>query len=300
MKKLARTFALCLVLIVMGCALVFSQVGVDKRPPKTPKTSTPKTPTKRTTTRTPSPAPRSKPRQTAPNIEMVYVQGGTFLMGSPDGAGRGNEHPQHQVTVQSFYMGKYEVTQAQYRALMGKNPSYRKGCDECPVEMVSWDDAQVFIKRLNGMQSRYTYRLPSEAEWEYACRAGTIGDYAGNLDALAWYYENSGDARLSEWNSEKLIANKNRTHPVGQKQPNAWGLYDMHGNVWEWCEDVYVNSYNGAPTDSSTWLSREDSKVHVERGGSFNDEADPLRSAYRDSWNGPNGSIGFRLVAVFR
>ena len=132
-------------------------------------------------------------------------------------------------------MGRYEVTQAQWQAVMGNNPSNFKGCDQCPVETVSWDDAQEFIRKLNAQNDGYKYRLPSEAEWEYACRAGTTGDYAGNLDEMAWYGKNSGG----------------KTHSVGQKQANGLGLYDMHGNVWEWVEDRYHHNYNRAPTDGS-------------------------------------------------
>src|SRR5436853_7544725 len=135
-------------------------------------------------------------------------------------------------------MGKYEVTQAQSEAVMGSNPSKFQGAD-LPVESVSWNDVQKFIQILNSHSRKYSYRLPTEAEWEYACRAGTAGDYAGKLDSMMWYGENSGG----------------KTHPVGQKQSNAFGLYDMHGNVWEWCEDWYHENYNGAPTDGSTWLS---------------------------------------------
>src|SRR5437667_5221339 len=114
-------------------------------------------------------------------------------------------------------MGKYEVTQAQWESVMERNPSRFRGADR-PVEQVSWNDVQQFLQKLNARGDGYRYRLPAEAEWEYAARAGTSGPYAGNLDAMAWYEQNSGK----------------QTHPVGQKQPNAWGLYDMHGNVWEW------------------------------------------------------------------
>src|SRR5205085_9149218 len=120
-----------------------------------------------------------------------------FMMGSE--TGDADEKPVHQVTIrEGFYMGKYEVTQAQWKQVMGNNPSYFNNCDQCPVEMVSWNDAQEFIKKLNAMNDGYVYRLPSEAEWEYAARAGTTGDYAGDLDAMAWYLNNSG----------------NKTHPV--------------------------------------------------------------------------------------
>jgi formylglycine-generating enzyme required for sulfatase activity len=182
---------------------------------------------------------------------MVLIPAGTFMMGSNKSDA---EKPVHEVTFQEgFYMGKYEVTQAQYRAVTGTNPSANKGCDECPVEVVGWNDVQGFIRRLNGMRGRFTYKLPSEAEWEYACRAGTTGDYAGNLDAMAWYGKNSG----------------NKTHPVGQKQPNALGLYDMQGNVWEWCQDWYHDGYSGAPTDGSAWMGGGDPGNRVIRGGAM-------------------------------
>jgi formylglycine-generating enzyme required for sulfatase activity len=264
--------------------------GVVNSPTPKPKPrSTPRTST-RTSTSSGTPrrtTPPVKPRQIGLPIEMVYVQGGTFLMGSPDGAGYENEHPQHRVSVESFYMGKYEVTQAQYQAVMGTNPSYFKG-DDLPVESVSWDDAKEFCRKLSQITGK-EYRLPSESEWEYACRAGTTGDYVGNWDAMAWYHKydskNSG----------------NKTHPVGQKQPNSFGLYDILGNVPEWCADYYHSSYVGAPTDGSAWLSG-DSSYHVLRGGTFYSYAAGLRSAYRNR-EGPtihNTNIGLRVVAVSR
>jgi formylglycine-generating enzyme required for sulfatase activity len=255
-------------------------------------------------------------------MELVSVPAGSFMMGSSEEdaqrafeqAQRENkdarlewfapEKPKHQVTIRSgFYMGKYEVTQAQWQAVMGNNPSNFKNCDQCPVEHVAWDDAQEFIKKLNSMNDGYTYRLPSEAEWEYACRAGTTGDYAGDLDSMGWYWENSGDARLSgEWNYDKLAANNDRTHPVGQKQPNAFGLYDMHGNVWEWCEDVWHENYNEVPTDGSAWVSGGEQYRRVARGGAWAFNAGDLRSANRFSLPPDNRDdfVGVRLVAVAR
>lgn len=215
-------------------------------------------------------------------MEFVYVPAGIFMMGSENGYD--DEKPVHQVTIHNgFYMGKYEVTQAQWQKVMGNNPSYFKNCDQCPVENVSWNDAQEFIKKLNAQNDGYTYRLPSEAEWEYACRAGTTGDYAGDVDAMAWY----------EKNSDK------KTHPVGQKQPNPWGLYDMHGNVWEWCEDLYHDSYNGAPMDGSAWESGGE-QYRVLHGGSWYDLDIGLRPANRLR-NDPgirNYYLGLRVVAV--
>jgi formylglycine-generating enzyme required for sulfatase activity len=170
----------------------------------------------------------------------VLVPVGSFMMGSTNGLDD-NEKPVHQVTIsQAFYMGKYEVTQGQWQSVMGTNPSAFKDCGgNCPVDNVSWDDVQNFINKLNETNDGFRYRLPTEAEWEYACRAGTTGDYAGNLSEMAWYSENSG----------------RKTHAVGSKRLNDWGLADMHGNVQEWCQDWYHNSYNGAPSDGSAWLS---------------------------------------------
>ncbi len=208
------------------------------------------------------------------------------MMGSTNG--EADEKPVHQVTINySFYMGKYEVTQAQWQAVMGNNPSNFKNCGNCPVEEVSWNDARKFIRKLNQMNDGYTYRLPTEGEWEYACRAGTTGDYAGSLDETAWYYKNSG----------------NKTHAVGSKRPNDWGLADMHGNVWEWCEDWYHGTYYGAPTDGSAWLSGGEQWERVLRGGSWLRDAASLRSANRGH-DTPDprldGNVGFRVVATAR
>jgi formylglycine-generating enzyme required for sulfatase activity len=215
-------------------------------------------------------------------IEMVLVPAGSFKMGSTNG--EGSEKPVHEVTLnQSFYMGKYEVTQAQWQAVMGSTPSHFKG-DNLPVESVSWDDAQNFINKLNESKDGFRYRLPTEAEWEYACRAGTTGDYAGDLDAMAWYDKNSG----------------NQPHVVGTKLPNAFGLFDMHGNVWELCQDWYHDSYNGAPNDGSAWLNGGEQKYRVLRGGSWYYFATRLRSAsrYVVTLHGRVSDVGFRVVGV--
>lgn len=270
-----------------------------------------------------SPARQPQQMKSRSGIEFVWIPPGSFMMGSDAAAVQRadeqiqredsrhvktemftREKPAHRVTIgEGFYMGKYVVTQAQWQAVMGSNPSKFEGCDNCPVEEVSWDDAQAFINRLNAQNDGYTYRLPSEAEWEYACRAGTTGDYAGDLNKMAWYYNNSGDAPLSgEWDADKLTANHNRTHVVGSKQPNAFGLFDMHGNVWEWCEDWYHDSYAGAPTDGTAWLSGGEQIERVKRGGSYSEGASLLRSADR-LWGTPDEhdvSNGFRVVAVAR
>lgn len=218
-------------------------------------------------------------------IELVWIPPGSFMMGSEKG--NTNEKPAHQVTIsEGFYLGKYEVTQEQWQGVMGNNPSHFKG-KNLPVEEATWDDAIAFIARLNAQNGGYTYRLPSEAEWEYAARAGTTGEYAGDLDAMAWYWKSFGG----------------RSHPVGCKQPNAFGLFDMYGNVWEWCQDWYHNSYMGAPTDGSAWLSGGEQKYRVMRGGSWKHDASYCRSAYRlrNSWISRHFlNVGLRVVAVAR
>lgn len=195
------------------------------------------------------------------------------------------EKPAHKVTIsRDYWMGKYEVTQAQWKAVMGNNPSFFSGCgDDCPVENISWDDVQKFIRKLNSLQNDYNYRLPTEAEWEYACRAGTTGDFAGNLDAMAWYISNSEE----------------KTHTVGQKSPNAWGLYDMHGNVWEWCQDwFYLAYYSKSPEIDPIPAPSNGSNTRVYRGGSWDYTVGNLRSANRNG-NTPSyrkNNLGFRLV----
>jgi formylglycine-generating enzyme required for sulfatase activity len=265
----------------------FAQVTDVKRKRPTP------TPVPRPTS--PNPAPRKSktpppksggasatPRRAAPEIEMVYVPGGSFLMGSPENeTGRDSDEGQHRVTVQSFYIGKYEVTQSQWRAVMGSNPSYFKG-DNLPVENVSWNDAKDFCRRLSQMTGK-EYRLPTEAEWEYACRAKTTGAYAGDLDAMAWYSKNSDS----------------KTHSVGQKQPNAFGLYDMHGNVWEWCEDWYGSYPGGEVVDP---MGPRSGSLRVDRGGGWGDGAVVCRSANRGNVapGSRDGYLGFRLLRTYR
>jgi len=220
-------------------------------------------------------------------LEMVGLPAGKFLMGSPDSDpdAKSYEKPQHQVKINSFAIGKYPVTQAQYEAVMGTNPSKFPNNPQNPVEKVSWDDAQAFCQKLSQITGK-TYRLPTEAEWEYACRAGTttrfyFGDDANQLGDYAWYDGNSQD----------------KTHPVGQKRPNAWGLYDMSGNVWEWCEDNSHNNYIGAPKDGSAWLTN-DNDYHILRGGSWYDFPNYCRSAIRNGNNRRgfnNFELGFHL-----
>jgi len=220
-------------------------------------------------------------------MEFVKIPAGEFMMGSPSDEGdRANdEGPVHKVTIEeSYYLGKYEVTQKQWREVMGSNPSYFKG-DDLPIEKVSWVDAQIFIQKLNEMEGINIYRLPSEAEWEYACRAGTttryyFGNDKSRLGDYAWYLDNLDG----------------QTHPVGQKKPNPWGLYDMHGNVWEWCQDEYHSNYDGAPSNGSAWVDVSGYNW-VRRSGGWDGDAGDCRSAsrYGDGGNRYN-NLGFRVV----
>ena len=246
---------------------------------------------------TPTPTPTLKPlpqpiQQLINNL--VLVEGGTFMMGSPNTeADRSDDEYQHRVTLSSFYMGKYQVTQAQWQAVMGNNPSHFKG-DNLPVESVSWDNIQVFLEKLNtlyspplGGQGGGFFRLPTEAEWEYAARGGNKSQgytYAGsnNLNEVAWYCDNSNS----------------KTHPVGQKKPNELGIYDMSGNVWEWCQDWYNGDYyKNSPANNPTGPTS--GTYRVLRGGSWNNYlAVYCRVAHRyygtPSYRG--FYYGFRLV----
>ncbi len=218
------------------------------------------------------------------NLEMVFVEGGTFQMGSNDGEAR--EKPVHSVTLSDFYIGKYEVTQKQWRVVMGNNPSYFSGCDNHPVEQVSWDDVQEFIKRLN-QKTGNNYRLPTEAEWEYAARGGNKSNeyiYSGSnsVGDVAWYNGNSGL----------------KTHPVGQKQSNELGLSDMSGNVFEWCSDWWSEYYQSSATSNPKGPSSGSDRVF--RGGSWGIGAQYCRTSIRRSClpEGRSDFLGFRLVLV--
>ena len=220
------------------------------------------------------------------NIDMVYVPGGSFTMGctSEQGDCESDEKPSHTVSLSSFYIGKNEITQAQWRAVMGTNPSNFSGCDNCPVENVSWNDAQQFIQKLN-QQTGKRYRLPTEAEWEYAARGGNKSrgyDYSGSNDigAVSWYKDNSDS----------------KTHPVGQKQANELGIYDMSGNVWEWCSDWYAN-YSSSPSSNPQGPSTGCSS-RVLRGGSWSSAATYCRVAYRRNFSPEIRGIsnGFRVL----
>ncbi|MFY9223281.1 MAG: SUMF1/EgtB/PvdO family nonheme iron enzyme, partial [Blastocatellia bacterium] len=220
-------------------------------------------------------------------IEIVKIEGGTFEMGSPlSEEGRNADEKLHPVTVSPFYIGKYEVTQAQWNAVANlpmintfliADPSDFKGAN-LPVEKITWGEAVEFCARLSKFTGK-TYRLPTEAEWEYAARAGSKGKHAGDLDKMAWYGKNS----------------EAQTHIVGQKQPNAWGLYDTHGNVWEWCQDWYGDYSSVAETDPK---GAKTGTSHIARGGSWLHTATHSRLANRATLTPDirvNG-VGFRLV----
>ena len=243
-------------------------------------------------------------------IEFVKIPAGEFDMGSPASEiDRSDfEGPVHRVKIsKAFYMGKYEITQKQWRDVMGTNPSYFKG-DNLPVENVSWNDAQEFIKKLNEKEGLNKYRLPSEAEWEYAARAGTtsrysFGDDESKLGDYAWYAENSGlrppkKGDYFGYDEDDWINNKwnGITHDVGQNKPNPWGLYDMYGNVREWVQDTYHDNYTGAPVDGSAWESESGYSNIVSRGGSWFINARACRSASRAPIAWPSNDGGFRLV----
>jgi len=235
--------------------------------------------------------------------EMVFVQDGTFTIGYTPEEGADcydNEKPAHQVTLSSFYIGKYEVTQAQWKAVMGNNPSHFKG-DNLPVEQVSWKDVQEFIRKLNA-QTGKQYRLPTEAEWEYAARGGNKSQgykYSGSntTSNVAWYYENAGYNVLDDktWNLSNLNSNNNRMHPVGTKSPNELGIYDMSGNVWEWCQDWY-GTYPSSPRRAPVgFLS---GSYRVFRGGGWDGDARGCSVSYRSSGKPDlcNNDLGFRIA----
>jgi len=219
-------------------------------------------------------------------IEFVLIPAGKFKMGSSEVGRSRNEIPMHYVKIENaYYLGKYGVTQKQWLEVMGNNPSKFIG-DDLPVEGVSCNDVQDFVKKLNEREGSEKYRLPSESEWEYAIRAGnttqySFGDNASDLGDYAWYNYNSGS----------------KTHPVDQKRPNPWGLYSMHGNVFEWVQDKWHDDYYGAPLFGSAWESGSGT-YRVVRGGSWYFSAGGCRSASRNYFPTDMrvSSVGFRLL----
>src|SRR5215471_18601532 len=283
----------------------------------------------------PTPTPSPSPGNPGPGIsgtqatmvrnrigmELVWIPAGSFVMGST--TGQSDQKPPHRVTINySFLMGKYEVTQAQWQAIMGRslreerdrrNPKWATAGegDTYPIYFVNWYEAQEFIQKLNQLNDGYVYRLPTEAEWEYACRAGATADDTSNLPAMAWFGNNSGKSYLDAtelWRTgqdnygEQIIKNGNQAHPVGTKRPNSFGLYDMLGNVYEWCQDYYHHDYTGAPSDGSAWLTGGDQKFRVLRGGSWYLTGlfarPPARMYYSPELS--RSHYGFRVVATPR
>lgn len=231
-----------------------------------------------------------------PHHTLLWVEGDAFTMGSNDEDAYDDEKNLRDVTVPSFCMARFPVTQALYVAVMEvENPSEFPGEDR-PVERVSWEDAQVFIQKLNEKTGRtqapWQYALPSEAQWEYAARGGNTKQntkYAGSdkLKEVGWFGTNSHD----------------ETKPVGLKLPNALGLYDLSGNVWEWCGDDWHDSYEHGPIDGSAWVDMpERGSYRVNRGGSWYGHPRHYRVACRRHWrpDDRNGNIGFRLCLIFR
>jgi formylglycine-generating enzyme required for sulfatase activity len=229
-------------------------------------------------------------------LEMVYVPAGNFMMGSPSGEGSDNERPQHQVTIaQPFYMGKYPITQEQYQAVMGNKPYSFKGAKR-PVEQVTWNDAVNFCQKLSEKTGK-SYCLPSEAQWEYACRAGTTTPFYFGETITPNLVNYDGN---NPYGSAPKGLYREETTDVGSFPPNAFGLYDMHGNVWEWCSDKWHGNYNGAPPDGTSWETGTDNN-RVLRGGSWFNYAVLCRTAlrYYDSADVSYGSWGFRVALAF-
>ncbi len=246
------------------------------------------------------------------SLDMIWIEPGSFMMGSPVGElGRDDDETQHRVTLtKGYWLGKYEVTQEQYKAIMGNNPSKFEG-NNLPVECVSWNDAMEFCRKLTDklgdtLPRGYKCSLPTEAQWEYACRAGTTSSLnsgknmttteddgvCDNLDEVGWYWMNGGKKNWNGGNNPSTC-----THPGGMKKPNVWGLYDMHGNVCEWCLDWYGDYPTSAVTDPK---GPNSGSGRVDRGGGWDSYARICRSAYR-SGDDPGfryNYFGFRVALV--
>lgn len=278
--------------------------GIPVNPAITPKVAIPQIPDSSIVV---NPKTDTNPALSSPlqklEADMVRVAGGSFTMGCQSAQRDGEcydwEKPPRTVRVRDFSIGRYEVTQAQWRAVMGSDPPklYNKGCDECPVEQVSWNDIKDFLTKLNTLTGK-RYRLPTEAEWEYAARGGSQSQsrgflYSGSntIDEVAWYEGN--------YKSGNTFGSQKTTRPVGTKKANELGLYDMSGNVWEWCEDDWHENYNGAPTDGSAWVNSPRGGSRVLRGGGWSLGAWYCRVAFRVNYYFPSrgsDSYGFRLA----
>lgn len=266
-----------IIFILMSTELVIALD--DKKPAEIPNGSTPKLESKL--------IPGQDYSDPATGINFIFVRGGCFQMGDTFGDGSADEKPIHEACVDDFYIGKHEITQGQWKNIMGNNPSKFKDCgNDCPVEMISWNDVQEFIKKLK-QKTGGKYRLPTEAEWEYAAKSGGKNEnWSGTsnpseIEEYAWYTKNSG------W----------KTYPVGQKKPNGIGLYDMSGNVWEWTADWYDSkAYKNSPKENPN--GPESGRYKVLRGGSWFDSQKIVRTSNRNK-NRPekqNSYFGFRLV----
>ncbi|MFN5514963.1 MAG: SUMF1/EgtB/PvdO family nonheme iron enzyme [Cyanobacteriota bacterium] len=305
-----RRFLKTLGLVGAGGALVWATqkvlplqifAGLKPKPSPTPEPSP-------TPTLAPEPSPTlaGNYTETLPGgvqLSMIAIPAGRFLMGSPDSDSdaHDDEKPQHEVSLGAFHIGQFPITEEQWQAIMGKTFPYYEDFrvnPQNPVMRVFWDDCQAFCQKLSQLAGK-TYRLPSEAEWEYACRAGTttrysFGDDAEQLGDYGWYADYSD----GNYDGNSGVT----THPVGQKKPNSWGLFDVHGNVWEWCADHWHESYAGKPQSlkdngNTIWVSSNDSE-QVIRGGSWRDAPGVCRSASRLSYppNGGSNFLGFRVL----
>ena len=258
----------------------------------------------------------TEPLSKSVSLEMVSIPSGSFVMGASKEEENSwdSERPQHLVNVPAFFMGKYPITQAQYEAVMGENPSYFKDKPDSasrPVETVSWEDAQAFCKKLSELTDR-EYHLPSEAQWEYACRAEQITPRAGEsvFNHPPFHFGETISTELANYDGNYIYGTGKKgeyrkdTTPVGYfGVANEFGLYDMHGNVWEWCEDDWHDNYEAAPTDGSAWIdakSKESDKTkHPLRGGSWISNPRGCRSAIRDNYFLVNryDTFGFRVLS---
>lgn len=228
-------------------------------------------------------------------LDMILVPAGAFQMGSPPGRGSEDERPLHFVSVKSFMMGRFPITQGQWKAVMGILPPCRFKGDPLPVEQVAWDDAHKFCQRLSKNTGR-DYRLPSEAEWEYACRAGTSTPFSFG-ETLTTDFANYVGEHVY-WREPRGVY-RHCTTEAGLFPPNVFGLYDMHGNVWEWCLDSWLDDYSTASRDGSAYENRND-PYRAARGGSWHEPPQNCRSATRIRFLQKEGDqfIGFRAVCV--
>ena len=217
-------------------------------------------------------------------MELMLIPPGKFFMGSHESH---EDEPLHPVEIRTpFYLGRFAVTQAQWMAIMGSNPAHFNNNEELPVETIPWEACTRFCQKLSNLTG-YQARLPSESEWEYACRAGSntaysFGDNRDNLDEYGWYRDNANGI----------------SHPVGRKKPNAWGLYDMHGGIDEYCQDLWHPNYEGAPADGSAWIENGEKELRVLRGGSWYDLAEHCCSSHRNYYTAtePSEDHGFRVA----